>query len=232
MIQLLDNEYITIGVIIVSSLIISFRNNIQNTIILEKIFTHSFFKILLLSIITYISQKNNLIGLTFAIVYLVIDTYINNLPIEDTSKYTNPYKFDNTNTNNNTDTNNNDNTSTSAIQEEPKAINETKEGFNNILDGNTIGDIIDQSRTHCDGHNKTLPSCKSIVGKTQQINVLALDILNMCDKMKNKNKNKINIHNNQEEDLEKTILEQQSKGGLEGFDNTITKIMDKYKEIN
>ena len=225
MIQLLDNEYITIGIIIVSSLIISFRNNIQNTIILEKIFTHSFFKILLLSIITYISQKNNLIGLTFAIVYLVIDTYINNLPIEDTSKYTNPYKFDTTNTEND-----DDNTSTSAIKEEPKAINETKEGFNNVLDGNTIGDIIDISRKHCNGHNKTLPSCQSIVGKTQQINDLALDILNMCDKMKNKNK--INIHHNQEAELEKTILEQQPMGGLEGFDNKITQIMDKYKEIN
>lgn len=225
MTQLLDNQYITIGIIVVSSLIISFRNNIQNTIILEKIFKHSFFKILLLSIITYISHQNNLIGLTLAIVYLVIDTYINNLPNEDKSKYTNPYKFNDTKTDN-------DN---SAIKEEPKAItetkeiNETKEGFDNLLDGNTIGNIIDTSRKHCNNHNKSLPSCKSIVEKTQQINNLALDILNTCDKMKNK---KVASNHNDEAGLEQTILEQQPMGGLEGFDNKITKIMDKYKEIN
>lgn len=225
MIQFLNNEYCIIGIIIISSLIISFRNNIQNTIILEKIFKHSFFKILLLSIITYISQINNLLGLTLAIVYLVIDTYINNLPNEENSKYTNPYKFDNL-----------EKEKSNAIKDEPKAINETKqindnkEGFNNILDGNTIGDIINTSRKHCDKHNKSLPSCISIVEKTQKINDLALDILDTCDKMKNKKK--INIHNNDEVELEQTILEQQPMGGLEGFDNKITKIMDKYKEIN
>lgn len=231
MIHLLQNEYIIIGIIIVSSLIISFRNNIQNTTILEKIFKHSFFKVLLLSIITYISDINKHIGLTLAIVYLVIDTYINNLPSEETSTYTNPYQFNKTNKNIEKEKTNAINEEPQSINEKPtsKIINQTKEGFNNLLDGDTIGNIINTSRLHCNKYNKSLPSCLSIVEKTQQINDLALDILTTYDKMKNKNKT--NIHNNDEAELEQTILEQKPMGGLEGFDNQINTITNKYKEL-
>ena len=40
------------------------------------------------------------------------------------------------------------------------------------------------------------------------------------------------MNKNLETELERSILEQQPMGGLEGFDSRITKIMDNYKEIN
>ena len=222
----------TIIISVTIGLIISFRGNIQKSIYFDKFFKSSILRIMLLILITYISNKNGVISIALTIFYITGYNYINNMKNVDDITFTNPFQFEkSTKTKQKIVTNlepkpvNKSEKKTNTDLDNTDLENNKLEEFNNkLLDGNTIGSIINKSLELCKSPNNHLPSCNKFITKYNKINEITHDIINDYQILLKKNiKNKKNDF-----ELEKMDGKNNNKT-IE--DVIIDNVIEKYKNI-
>lgn len=116
--KILYNKDIIIFICVLISLIISFREQLQQLENIEKFFNSTILRVLYLILISYITEKNYLLGISLGILYLSTYIYIINIPPESEEIYTKNFVI----TNNKEKKN--------VISNEPEAKNK-----NNIVEG-------------------------------------------------------------------------------------------------
>ena len=116
--KILYNKDIIIFICVIISLIISFREKLQQIESIEKMFDSTILRVLYLIFISYITSKNYLLGISLGILYLSIYIYIINIPPESEEIYTTNFVITN------------DKDKKNVISNEPEAKNK-----NNIVEG-------------------------------------------------------------------------------------------------
>lgn len=160
----MDGEYVSgysniiLGVILIISISISFRDNIQQVESINKLFRYKIFKIILLIAIILTNNIIPQLGIPLVLLYLSLNTYIHSLPKSEELKQ----EID------------------SSIKQEDK-----KEAFSDNkkkLNGEQIAKIIDTINTNCNGDNENSETCKYLMSKYSNINE---EVLNMSEYEKN-----------------------------------------------
>lgn len=225
----INNYYVLVIFSILTALFVSFRDNIQNIVFLKKIFNNSIFRIILLTLITYLSMISPNLNIPLLVLYLTVNTYINNIQTTSNNNYTKTFTFET------------EKPLTNDVRKnEPKTIKTEKfENDTTLLDGNAIGDIINKTRYLCEGENKNLPSCKKALENYQKINKNTHEIIKCYTNVKSKNTSTVPEEENEKDleqeldddyELEKQLLLQQPRH-LENFESKIETIMSDYKKI-
>ena len=145
-----NKYYIDIILILLISITISFRDNIQQFNVINKLYRHNFFKILLLLILIFTNNFLPILGIPLFLLYLSLNTYIISLP----------------------------NIKEDEEEDVKEEVNENKEQFSEKkLDGKKIGEFIDKVNEKCKGDNLNSESCRYLMSKYENINKDVLDMI-------------------------------------------------------
>ena len=88
--------YLVLLTSLVISVIISFREQIQEVELINKLFGHWVFRILMLMALVYVSELHADLKIPLFLFYLILNTYVVNLPnLKPEANYTSTFSYDN-----------------------------------------------------------------------------------------------------------------------------------------
>ena len=167
---------------LVISVIISFREQIQEIELVNKLFGHWVYRILILIAIVYVSESQPDLKIPLFLFYIILNTYVVNLPnVKSETTYTSSFGYDN-DENSDKEKDKND-----ATKQEPESIHTQKENFKTqteLMDGTEIGNILTQVNKICtNDKNKNTNECQKVMDNYKVINNNTKEILKVYDEI-------------------------------------------------
>ncbi len=184
--------YLTLLCSLVISVIVSFREQIQEVELINKLFRHWVFRTLILILLVYISDMKPDLKIPVTLLYLILNTYVVNLPnVTSESNYTNTYGYDND------DTNKEDNNATQLESKPTTTQNENFKPQSKLMNGAEIGNILTQVNKICSNDKtKNTKECQKVMDNYKDIDNNTKEIINVYNEI---------ISSNDENSVEKVI---------------------------
>lgn len=174
--------YLVLFASLVISVIISFREQIQEIELVNKLFGHWVYRILILIAIVYVSESQPDLKIPLFLFYIILNTYVVNLPnVKSETNYTSSFGYDN-DENSDKEKDKND-----ATKQEPESIHTQKENFktqSELMGGTEIGNILTQVNKICmNDKNKNTTECQKVMDNYKVINNNTKEILNVYNEI-------------------------------------------------
>ena len=174
--------YLVLFASLVISIVISFREQIQEIELVNKLFGHWVYRILILIAIVYVSELYPDLKIPLFLFYIILNTYIVNLPnVKSETNYTSSFGYDN-DENGDKEKDKND-----ATKQEPESIHTQKENFktqSELMDGTKIGNILSQVNKICNNDTtKNTKECQKVMDNYKVIDNNTKEILNVYNEM-------------------------------------------------
>jgi hypothetical protein len=171
-------SYLTLFGSLAIAVIISFREQIQEVELVNKLFGHFVFRVLMLITIVYISNLKSDLMIPLILFYLILNTYVVNLPnVKDESNYTSAFGYNN-------DDKDTDKDKTDATLQEPESTTTQNENFktqSELMDGEEIGNILTQVNKLCT--NKHTTECQKVMNNYKVIDNNTKEIVNVYNEI-------------------------------------------------